>query len=176
MDHSGSLPDRDALGNGHELLVAHSSDLHMDDREESQEVVVQVIRTAEAAGARVLLLAGDIFDHNRVSLRTLDSVTRTLGDARLDVVILPGNHDCLGLDSVYERGGLASPKNIHVLGVTSDDLLDLETLDLSIWGRAHADYRDMTPLGEPLPRVRSHHIAVALAIGSPSPMISIAHG
>ncbi|MGE5596871.1 MAG: metallophosphoesterase family protein [Hyphomicrobiales bacterium] len=143
------------------LRVAHTSDLHLDDRERGIRMLRRVIATAEAAEARVLVLAGDIFDHNRVSLGTLDAVTRVFGDAAMDIVILPGNHDCLGLDSVYRRGGIAAPRNVHVLGVTSDDTLDLEAHDLSVWGRAHAEYRDMNPLRDPSPRLRRHHIAVA---------------
>ena len=143
------------------LRIAHTSDLHLDDHGDPIGTLERVVRTAEAAEARVLVMAGDIFEHNRVTLATLEAVTRVLGDTRLETVILPGNHDCLGLNSVYRRGGVATPANVHVLGVTSDDLLDLEGLDLSIWGRAHADYRDMSPLEQPARRLRGRHIAVA---------------
>src|SRR6266540_6442972 len=64
----------------------------------------QVFAAAEQAGAQVVLLAGDIFDHNRQPLAFLDRAARLLADAGRPVVILPGNHDPLTPDSVCRRG------------------------------------------------------------------------
>ncbi len=91
------------------IVIAHSSDLHLasDYRpDEDLSRLRQVLSAARAEGADALLLAGDIFDHNRVKLEFIDSVGRVLNDAGLPVVILPGNHDCLAAGSVYRRGGL----------------------------------------------------------------------
>src|SRR5581483_2959789 len=107
----------------------------------------QVIAAARAAHADVVLLAGDIFDHNRLPLRVLDTAARLMADAALPVVILPGNHDCLAPNSVYRRGGLADPPNVHVLGITHDETVPVPALDLEIWGRPHMDHVDMSPLG-----------------------------
>jgi len=112
-------------------------------------------------GADVVLLAGDVFDHNRVPLAQLDAASRMLADADTPVVILPGNHDCLVPDSVYRRGGLADPANVHVLGVSVDRAVELAGLDLEIWGQAHLDYGDMSPLADGLARTTRWQIATA---------------
>ncbi len=149
------------------IVLAHSSDLHIcfeGRRDESDVAVLQtVLATAARARADILLLAGDIFDHNRMPLDVLDRATRLLGDYGRPVVILPGNHDPITPDSVYRRGGIAEPGNVHVFGVTDGDHAVFANLDLSIWGKPHQDYVDMTPLeGAP---ARQYRWQVAMAHG-----------
>jgi DNA repair exonuclease SbcCD nuclease subunit len=120
-----------------------------------------VLRAGLEAGGDVLLLAGDIFDHNRVPLELLDRATRLLGDAAIEIVILPGNHDCLTPNSVYRRGGLAEPANVRVLGITDDETISFPQHDLEIWGRPHLDHADYSPLRDPPRRRAGRHIATA---------------
>lgn len=159
-------------GNGHdgagrELVLVHSSDLHLGASPHGPDLAAlpQVLAAVRAVGADVLLLAGDIFDHNRVPLRLLDAVARALADAAIPVVILPGNHDCLAPGSVYRRGGLSDPPNVYVLGVTHDETVVLPDLDLEIWGRPHLDYADMSPLAGAHPRSRPERRHVTTAHG-----------
>lgn len=154
-------------GAGRELVLVHSSDLHLGASPHGPDLAAlpQVLATVRAVGADVLLLAGDIFDHNRVPLRLLDAVARALADATIPVVILPGNHDCLAPGSVYRRGGLSDPPNVHVFGVTHDDLVVLPELGLEIWGRPHHDYADMSPLAGARPRSRPERRHVTTAHG-----------
>ncbi|MCC7365129.1 MAG: metallophosphoesterase [Dehalococcoidia bacterium] len=138
-------------GNGHqhpaEIRIAHSSDLHLGaELRRDYERLDHIMHAARAAQVDLLLLAGDIFDHNRVSLEELDLVTRTFGDAPMEVLILPGNHDCLEAKSVYRRGGIADAPNVRVLGVTDGEDAVYHGLDLTIWGRPHSEYANMSPL------------------------------
>ena len=150
-----------------QVIVAHSSDLHIciEGRPARSDVAVLevVLATATTNAADVLLLAGDIFDHNRLPLEILDRVTRLLADYQKPIIILPGNHDPITPDSVYRRGGIADPENVHVFGVTDGDLAAFADLDLSIWGRPHIGYDDMSPL-EGAPQ-RSHRWQIAMAHG-----------
>ncbi len=149
------------------IVIAHSSDLHINFEKASGRSTVHVLetvlRTAAANAADILLLAGDIFDHNRIPLAVLDDVTNLLGDYAKPVVILPGNHDPLTPDSVYHRGGIADPENVHVFGVTEGDLAVLDELDLAVWGRPHRDFADMAAL-ETAP-ARRHRWQIAMAHG-----------
>ena len=140
------------------VRIAHSSDLHIDSGSE-----LTVLRSVLTAGieADVLILAGDVFEHNRLPLQLIDEATRLLSDAGLPVVILPGNHDCLGENSVYVRGGLGDPENVSVLGVTNGETLHFPSLDLSVWGRPHRDYENMAPLAQSPKRLARRHVAVA---------------
>ena len=146
-----------------DLVLIHSSDLHLglDHRGDDLHALHQVLRAAQDAAADVLLLAGDVFDHNRVPLEFIDRTARLLADAVLPVVILPGNHDCLTPNSVYRRGGLADPANVDVLGITVDETVRFPALDLEIWGRPHMDHADYSPLREPRSRGAGRSVATA---------------
>ena len=124
-----------------DLTIVHSSDLHVDGKTSDKfHPVCKVLDAARRETADLVLLAGDIFDHNRLTLAQIDAVARLLADAAIPVVILPGNHDCLSSDSVYRRGGLAEVPNVHVLGISSEESYLLASHDLEVWGRPHLDY------------------------------------
>jgi len=147
-----------------DLILVHSSDLHLGlDHHQGDDLhgLRLVLAAARKAGADVLLLAGDVFDHNRVPLEFIDRAARLLGDSGLPVVILPGNHDCLTPNSVYRRGGLADPANVHVLGISVDEAVAFPEHDLEIWGRPHRDHTDYSPLHDPRPRHAGRHVVVA---------------
>ncbi len=145
------------------VTVVHTSDLHLGTHGERDdlEVLRLVLESARQASADALLLAGDIFDTNRIPLSVLDRVARMLADAPMQVVILPGNHDPATADSAYRKGGLGDPENIHVLGVTCDDTTLLRDLDLEVCGKPHMDYVDMSPLLLPEERAARHQIVMA---------------
>jgi DNA repair exonuclease SbcCD nuclease subunit len=144
------------------LTIVHSSDLHIDGKHsEAFHPLCKVLDAARREHADVLLLAGDIFDHNRLPLAQIDRAARLLGDAGIPIVILPGNHDCLAPDSVYRRGGLAEVPGVHVLGVSSHETFSWRERDLEVWGRPHLDYADYLPLAEPRTRTTRWQIAMA---------------
>ena len=146
-----------------DLTVVHSSDLHIDASRVTERFhpLCRVLDTAKQVKANVVLLAGDIFDHNRMPIALLERTARLLDDVRIPVIILPGNHDCLTADSVYRRGGLADPTNVHVLGVHSEDYVAFPDFELEVWGRAHFDYENMSPLSKSRPRTTTRQIAMA---------------
>ena len=146
-----------------DLTIVHSSDLHIDASRVTEKFhpLCRVLDTARDQEADVVLLAGDIFDHNRLPLTLLDRTNRLLADAGLPIVILPGNHDCLSADSVYRRGGIGDPDNVTVIGVHTEEALLLAEFGLEVWGKAHYDYKNMSPLAEPRARTSERQVAVA---------------
>jgi DNA repair exonuclease SbcCD nuclease subunit len=157
-----------------EVVLVHSSDLHVD---EDRDAVVRsgngtaslrsVLATARAVRADVVLLAGDTFENNQLSLAILERARGLLADADLPVVMLPGNHDPALADSVFVRGGFAELPNVRVLGVTHEEAVPFPAFDLEIWGHAHLDYFSMAPLRGP--RRRSTRWQVAMAHGHYEP-------
>ncbi|MFN8638570.1 MAG: metallophosphoesterase [Dehalococcoidia bacterium] len=143
--------------------VIHSSDLHLgiDEAKHSVHLLEAVLGAARATAADVILLVGDVFDHNRVRPELLDATTKLLAAAGRPTVILPGNHDSLADGSVYRRGDFASVEGVHVIGLTSDETVHFPELDLEVWGRAHFDLFDMVPLRDPPKRRTRWHIAAA---------------
>ncbi|HVA15431.1 MAG TPA: metallophosphoesterase [Stellaceae bacterium] len=177
MAHEITLtsPRRTFAAPSAELRIVHSSDLHVG--EGFTEPVHQgdgtaglrvVLQAARDAKADVVLLAGDTFEHNRLSAGLLDRAKALLAAAGMTVVILPGNHDPAIADSVFHRG-VAAPANVHVLGVTDDAAVAFPDLGLEIWGHAHRDYGDMAPLARPRPRCSFWQIAMAHGHYAPAP-------
>jgi len=150
-----------------ELRIVHSSDLHVGEgfteplhKGDGAAGLRVVLAAARAANADALILAGDTFEHNRLSAALLDRAALLLADAGMPVVILPGNHDPAIADSVFHRA-IAAPQNVHVIGVTDEAVVSFPDLALEIWGNAHRDYSDSAPLAFPPPRRSFWHIAVA---------------
>ena len=149
-----------------ELIIVHSSDLHLgtDDSFSDADrlaVLPRVLSAAAEASADIVLLAGDSFDNHRQPIDLLERAAAILRDYRKPVVILPGNHDPLTPDSVYRRGGLAEIPNVSILGLNVDQAVTFPQFELEIWGRAHVDYADMSPLADPHPRSTRWQLAAA---------------
>ena len=133
-----------------EIVLVHSSDIHVDDN--SVAGLHAVLTTAKALRGDVVLLAGDTFENNQLRRAVLDQAAQLLTEAAMPIVILPGNHDPALPDSVFVRGGLDRIPNVRVLGVTDEEAAVFPAHDLEIWGQAHRDYFDMAPLRGPRPR------------------------
>lgn len=148
------------------VVIVHSSDLHLgtDDSFSDKDrlaVLPKVLSAASEVNADVVVLAGDSFDNHRQPLDLLQRAAGMLRDYRKRVVILPGNHDPLTPDSVYRRAGLGLIPNVSILGLNVDKAVLFEDCELEIWGHAHFDYSDMSPLANPHPRSSRWQLAAA---------------
>jgi DNA repair exonuclease SbcCD nuclease subunit len=120
-----------------------------------------VLEAVQETDAGLLILAGDVFDNNRVAAPFVERAAVLLSDSKVPVVILPGNHDPVTADTVYRLEALAAAPGVSVIGIDVADAILFEDMDLELWGRAHHDYVDMSPLAEPKSRSAKWHIAVA---------------
>jgi len=148
----------DSKNNG-EIKLVHSSDLHVDDDRTAAQYggdgaggLRAVLDYGRAAGADLVLLAGDTFDNHMVNSAVIDRAGRLLAEAGVPVVILPGNHDPVTKDSTWLRGGFAAIPNVTIFGMTHAGEALFAEGELQIWGNAHRDYHDMVPLRDPRPR------------------------
>lgn len=107
------------------MRIVHTSDLHIDSplsahlteekaAERRRELLYnfeRLINRAREIGAQIIIIAGDLFDDERVTKRAKDTVLATVERARDTVFLyLPGNH---------ERDALLNerlPSNLHVFG------------------------------------------------------------
>ncbi len=165
---------------GRDVIVAHSSDLHVDDDHtarlhggDGSAGLDCVLRAAGSAGADVMILAGDTFDSHRIRADLLARVAQVIAAAALPVVLLPGNHDPAVAEAVYHHPALAKLANLHVLGVNHDEAILFPDLGLEIWGRAHRDYADMIPFENLRPRRTRWQVAVAHGHYQPQPDRSV---
>jgi DNA repair exonuclease SbcCD nuclease subunit len=157
----------DGAGRGERpVVLVHSSDLHIDDgfvsgRYHGLEGLRFVLEAAEAVKADALLLAGDTFDNPRVSEAVARRAGAMLDEARIPVVVLPGNHDPAMVDGVFHRTGLRGAGAAKVIGHTHDERITLGDLDLEIIGRPHRSYFDMPPLPAPIERQTRWQVIIA---------------
>ncbi len=157
----------DAENTGREILLVHSSDLHVDDDRvaamhggDGAAGLRGVLERARDLGAAIVILAGDTFDNHKVTTATIDRAGMLLAEAGLPIVVLPGNHDPATPDSIWLRGRFDEIGNVAIIGITNQRKVAFPALDLEIWGNAHRDYHDMVPLRDPPSRIAKWHIAV----------------
>jgi DNA repair exonuclease SbcCD nuclease subunit len=155
-----------SMDSASQVIIVHSSDLHLgvDDSFSDSDrlsVLPRVLSAATEVHADVIVLAGDTFDNHRQPLELLERAAQMMRDYTRPIVILPGNHDPLTPDSVYRRARLANIPNVSILGLTVEESVTFPALELEIWGRAHVDYTDMSPLANPKSRSARWHLAAA---------------
>ena len=133
------------------LRLIHTSDTHLGDpsgHPRAEEVLASVVDAVERLDADALLLAGDVFDNERVSDEVVGRFVAQM--TRLDVpaIVLPGNHDLAHKTSVYLRAPFDdAPTNLRVIREPDGEKLIFPELDLELWGRAMLSH---TPQFRPL--------------------------
>lgn len=130
------------------MKIAHLADAHLDSafalfspevargrRQSIRASLTAAVHAASDGAADVLLVAGDLYEHERVSPDTGAFLVSLFRDAApLRIFVTPGNHDWYGPSSLYAR--LDWPENVLVF--TEDSLEPVELEDgLTLWGAAH---------------------------------------
>jgi DNA repair exonuclease SbcCD nuclease subunit len=160
--------------NRRSVVVVHSSDIHVDTDwtarlhgGDGTRGLRMVLETARSVRADLVVLAGDVFDHN-LPENVLARTAELLGACGRPVIVLPGNHDPAVSDSGWHRGPFARHADVHVLGVTRRAPLVLPQLELEVTGKPHSDYDDMVPLRTG--RTRRARWRIAMAHGHYTPV------
>ena len=151
------------------LRLVHTSDTHLGDpmgHPRAEEVLSSVVDAVERLGADALLLAGDVFDNERVSDDVVARFVAEMGRMDAPVIVLPGNHDLAHKTSVYLRPPFDdAPPNLRVLTDPEGETVSLPDLGLELWGRAMLSHTpDFRPL-EGMPDPAEDRWLVALAHG-----------
>ena len=162
-------PERD-------VIVAHASDVHIDDSYTARLFggdgtgpLRAVLAAARQEKADVVLLAGDTFECHRLPEQLLIHTAATIREFGLPVVVLPGNHDPAIDDAVFHHPALRAVEQLHILGITHDEAVLFPHLALEVWGRAHRDYSDMDPLETVRARTTPWQIAMVHGHYTPVP-------
>lgn len=71
-------------------------------RKERIDVIQRIGRVARENSATFILVAGDMFDSSRPSQSTIVSACSAIGQLRIPVYVIPGNHDHGGPGSLWE--------------------------------------------------------------------------
>ncbi len=158
------------------LRLLHTSDVHLgaydsghvseERRAALEEMFRRVIDVGLDRGVDFVVIAGDFFDNARVRDETLHFAAEQIARAKVPVVLLPGNHDHVGPDSIYDRFDIESQApNLRLMRSPAGETVALEGLDVELWGRSHTEQvADFSPLGD------------APARGDAAWQIAVAHG
>lgn len=127
--------------------VLHAADFHLDSafralpedqarlrRQESRELPGRLVDWANDHGARLMLLAGDLFDSDQLYSQTAQMLAQALSRFRGTVVIAPGNHDWLSAASPYRQP--IWPDNVHIFLGRGIERLALPELQCTVYGAA----------------------------------------
>ncbi|MBF6570711.1 MAG: DNA repair exonuclease [Candidatus Binataceae bacterium] len=160
------------------LTLLHTSDVHLESdsvgsgatgdrmRQRLRDAFSRVIAIANQSNADLILIVGDLFDSSRVTDEAIGFAMRTIEQARMAVVMVPGNHDAHDERSIY--AALESdrlPRNLHLILEPDGRAIDFPDLATRVWGRALVEHSPAyRPLGE-LPAPASDRWNIALAHG-----------
>ena len=149
------------------LRLIHTSDTHLGDpagHPRAGEVLAAVVDAVERLNGDALLLAGDVFDNERVSDEVVERFVGELSRLETPVIVLPGNHDLAHKTSVYRRAPFDDPPaNLRVIQAPEGETIAFPALGLELWGRAMLSHTpDFRPLaGMPAPTEGQWLVAMA---------------
>jgi len=117
--------------------ILHTGDLHLESLgSEACDCLKAVVDLAVDKAADLVLIAGDLFDGNRVDVSLIGFAAEQLRRVPAQVVVLPGNHDCLVAGSVYEKVDIwRSAPNVYIITALQGETIALPDLGISIWGK-----------------------------------------
>lgn len=157
------------------LRIAHTSDVHLHDGPDgapAREAFAQVVDTVRSSGADLFLIAGDLFDHNRVEGQSIEFVIAQLGRVACPTVLIAGNHDVWDHRSVLRRTDFAQAGgHITLLNQPEGMRVSFPQLHATVWGRCMLDH---DPSNRPMAGAPSRagdlwHIGMAHGLYSDDP-------
>lgn len=155
------------LTNRRPLTLLHTADVHLGldfDPLRAERAFEAVISLAIDNAVDAVIIAGDLFDHNRVTAREVDFAAAQINRLRVPCVVMPGNHDQYDDGSVHRRihlPDLCGP--VHMLTDPAGSALELSDLGVTFWGRPVVDHcPEFRPLeGAPGRAGGGWHVALA---------------
>ena len=158
------------------IKIIHTSDVHLESdtfgrseegktyRWRIQRAFQKVIDRVIEENADLFLIAGDLFDSNRVPASGVEFVHAELARVPCPVVLIPGNHDCYDHRSIYKKVdfGTAGP-HVHALTEEEGTTIEFPDLHATVWGKGMVEHdHHYRPLAGVPPRRGDYwHIGMA---------------
>jgi DNA repair exonuclease SbcCD nuclease subunit len=133
-------------------IIIHTSDVHLgaplgwlgpraaEQREELRRTLSKIVDLSIDQHADALVVAGNLFHSNNPSAATVRFVlrefSRLTSESRAHVVLLPGSHDSLDIESIYTsyRAEFGRLERVSVLGVDGVNSVAVDHAGLMIHG------------------------------------------
>ncbi|HEX2826828.1 MAG TPA: DNA repair exonuclease [Burkholderiales bacterium] len=157
------------------LRIAHTSDVHLGNGQEgaaARAAFLRVVDAVNATRAELFLIAGDLFDHNRIDRSVIDFVYEALMQVSCPTVIIAGNHDCWEERAVLKRMNFATAgEHVTLLDEVEGRTVEIPELHATVWGRCMVDHdRTNKPLAGTPGRTRDlWHVGMAHGLYSDEP-------
>ena len=157
------------------LKIAHTSDVHLHDGDDGlrvRQAFARVVDAVAATRADLFLIAGDLFDDNRVRKDVIRFVYEQLARVECPVVVIAGNHDCWEERSVLQRMDFREAgEHVTLLNELHGQSVEFPELHATVWGRCMEDHSpDYRPMAGAPPRTRDlWHIGMAHGLYSDDP-------
>ena len=129
--------------NGRSMKIIHTSDIHLASpltarltpiaaRERKKELTLtfrRIIEDAMRSGAEAVIIAGDLFDNERVSVRAIDEIMGIIEKCpTVTFFYLPGNHE----KDLIRESGVTLPENLKIF---EDEWTYFKLGDVTVAGR-----------------------------------------
>ncbi len=159
------------------MKLALLADLHLDAafqwtgarvararRQRLRDVLARAVEVALAQSVEAFLVAGDLYEHERLAPDTETVVRRAFERLHpIRVFVAPGNHDWFGPESLWQRASFTP--NVHVFA--RDRLEPVALADgLTLWGAAHRAPANTDGFLESFPRIDRGGVHIALFHGA----------
>ena len=135
----------------HNLRLIHTSDTHLGDElghPASNDALTKVVSETLLLRADFLLIAGDVFDNERISNDSIKFFLTQISRLDIPVILLPGNHDLMHHKSIYKREIFQnSPDNLFIFGEKMGQTITFKEQGIKFWGKAMVEH---SPLFHPL--------------------------
>jgi len=158
------------------IKLIHTSDVHLESdtfgkseegktyRSRIQRAFQKVVDRVLEEDADLFLIAGDLFDSNRVPESGVQFVYQELARVPCPVVMIPGNHDCYDHRSVYKKVDF-TVVGPHVYTLTAEEgtIIEFPHLRATVWGKGlvEHDHKYRPLVGVPPRRGDYWHIGMA---------------
>ncbi|MGE0881800.1 MAG: exonuclease SbcCD subunit D [Acidimicrobiia bacterium] len=134
-----------AMGRRPDALLLHTSDCHLGAGRGTsgpeEDAFVAMIDAAIVQRVDTVVIAGDMFDHGLVPEELFDWTAAQLDRLPCPVVILPGNHDHVGDNSVHPRFDVENRcRNAYLLGEPNGSTARPSGTPFAFWGRATREH------------------------------------
>ena len=131
------------------MKILHTADLHLDSafstfgkknaeqyRELGRDLLKNIFDCARYEECQMILIAGDLFDSKFVSNDTRALFISLVKNAKIPVVVSPGNHDPYSENSFYATIEKESIENLYIFSSNELQIFDFDDLRVRVYGYA----------------------------------------
>lgn len=135
------------------LTLIHTSDVHLESdtfgrgeeglsyRRRIQDAFQKVVDMVCEKKADLFLIAGDLFDSNRVPESGVEFVNAELRRTPCPVILIPGNHDCYDHRSIYKKADFTTAgSHVHTLTEEEGRTITFPELQATVWGKGLVEH------------------------------------